>query len=698
MAPRPLTPSARSGSSHSKCVISRRSKRIGFLGRPRRPLVAAEVVGEHLLHDGRGDGAAPAARVLDDARDRDLGRVEGREGDEPRVVAHHLGAAVGARAVLAHLDHLRGAGLSRHHDAGHARLLARAALAHHHLAHAIAHLRERALLEMRLAEHLRLDLEHGPVRADDPLHVEGPAAGAAAGDGRRQIRHLERRGGHVALADRDRERLALEPGLAEAPPLPLRVRDRPGLLVREGDAGGTPKPQAMRVLGDPIDAQPAPNLVEEHVARLDDGLVQVDGAVPALLPAVEEMVPEGHAARAGDAREGGHHAFLQRARGDRDLEGRAGGEHALHGAVVERVLPVLDQRAPLRAPDAAREHVGVEGRVRDHREHLAAPWVERDDCPVGLAEGAVGGFLKVTVEGECERPARAVRLFLQHPDATPERIHLHLLVTGVAAQVLVEGLLEARLADQVAAHVVAVVLRELALAHLADVAEEMRGERPERIVAFRRDPQRDAGQVELMRLERDHPLPVDVAPEHDALVVLALAPGGAYSLVEPRLLLAEVPGKGPQDLAPALAPAGCGSSPSSSASAHRVRPGGTTGGARPARRRRTRRRWRPPCGAGTPGAPRARRRERDAWPSHVRPRSRFSHANAAKTAGATRAARAAPASPARIAWCPRGPGAAASAAAAAAATPRTRPPKKAIAITGRPRSNQRWRATKRTPR
>src|SRR5213078_1103987 len=136
--------------------------------------------------------------------------------------------------------------------------------------------------------------------------------------------------------------------------------------------------------------------------------------------------------------------------------------------------------------------------------------------------------------------------------AAAERIHLHLLVTGVAAQVLVEALLETRLADQVAAHVVAVVLRELALAHLADVAEEMRGERPERIVAFRRDPQRDTGQVELVCLERDHSLPVDVAAEHDALVVLAVAAGGAYPLVEPRLL-AEVPGKGPQDLAPALA-------------------------------------------------------------------------------------------------------------------------------------------------
>src|SRR5207247_8739579 len=137
--------------------------------------------------------------------------------------------------------------------------------------------------------------------------------------------HLERRGGHVALADRHRKRLALEPRLAEAPPLPLGVRDRADLLVREGDAGGEPEPEPMRVLGDPIDAQPAPHLVEEYVARLDDGLVQVDGAVPALLPAAEEMVAEGDAARAGHARERRHHAFLQRARRDRDLEGRAGG-------------------------------------------------------------------------------------------------------------------------------------------------------------------------------------------------------------------------------------------------------------------------------------------------------------------------------------------------------------------------------------
>src|SRR5207248_10695447 len=96
------------------------------------------------------------------------------------------------------------------------------------------------------------------------------------------------------------------------------------------------------------------------------------------------------------------------------------------------------------------------------------------------------------------------------------------------------------------------VLLVRATASLFDVTEDMRAVRPERILAFRRDPLRDAGQVELVRLYRDHPLPVDVTPEHDALVALAVAPGGVYPRVEPRLLLAEISGKRLQDLAPTL--------------------------------------------------------------------------------------------------------------------------------------------------
>src|SRR5438067_2283898 len=82
----------------------------------------------------------------------------------------------------------------------------------------------------------------------------------------------------------------------------------------------------------------------------------------------------------------------------------------------------------------------------------------------------------------------------------PVRVPRHLLPPGFAAQIRVEALLEASLADQVAGDVtVAVAPCQLALAHLADVTEEVRGQRPERIVALRRHLQRDAGQVELVR-------------------------------------------------------------------------------------------------------------------------------------------------------------------------------------------------------
>ena len=49
----------------------------------------------------------------------------------------------------------------------------------------------------------------------------------------------------------------------------------PPLLVVERDAGRRAEAETARVLGDRVDAEPLPDLVEEDVARLDDRLVQV---------------------------------------------------------------------------------------------------------------------------------------------------------------------------------------------------------------------------------------------------------------------------------------------------------------------------------------------------------------------------------------------------------------------------------------
>ena len=66
----------------------------------------------------------------------------------------------------------------------------------------------------------------------------------------------------------------------------------------------------------------------------------------------------------------------------------------------------------------------------------------------------------------------------------PERVDEQPLEPGRAAQVAIERGLDARLADLVAADELGVrPLRQLLLRHLADVAEDVRGERAVRVVA-----------------------------------------------------------------------------------------------------------------------------------------------------------------------------------------------------------------------
>src|SRR5262245_56821022 len=113
---------------------------------------------------------------------------------------------------------------------------------------------------------------YGAVRAVEPLHVVRPVARADVGDGRGEVRHLERRRSDVALADRDRQRLAREPRLLEDTPLPRRVRDGARLLMIERDAGLLAEAEAARVARQRIDPEPRADRVEERVARLDDRL------------------------------------------------------------------------------------------------------------------------------------------------------------------------------------------------------------------------------------------------------------------------------------------------------------------------------------------------------------------------------------------------------------------------------------------
>jgi len=318
--------------------------------------------------------------------------------------------------------------------------------------------------------------------------------------------------------------------------------------VLEADAGRQAEAEPACVLGDAVDAEALTRLVEEHVARLDDRAVEAHAAVPTLFPAAEEVAAELDAAGAGDPPGRRDGSCLERPRRHRDLEGRAGRELPLHGAVVQGPLAVLDERSPLVGPDAAREDVRVEGRVGEHDEDLAVARVEGDDRARRVAEGPLGHLLQVAVERERQGAARYVGDLLEDPHAPAEGVDLHLLPAGNTAQVPVPGLLEARLADEVARPVAARTVPQFRLAHLADVPEEVARERAEGVVAAGPHLDGDARQLELMRLERDHTTPVEVAPQHDALVRGALGRCMQH-LVHRALGLVEVRGDVPQHAA-----------------------------------------------------------------------------------------------------------------------------------------------------
>src|SRR5205807_4470504 len=111
---------------------------------------------------------------------------------------------------------------------------------------------------------------------------------SAVGDGGHHARNLYRRRQDGALANRHVRRVAEE---RRAPP-PPRGRDEPRLLSRQVDARGRPEAEGARVARDRVHPDPEARLVEVDVAGLDDRVVEVDGAVTALLPVAERPVAE----------------------------------------------------------------------------------------------------------------------------------------------------------------------------------------------------------------------------------------------------------------------------------------------------------------------------------------------------------------------------------------------------------------------
>ena len=170
--------------------------------------------------------------------------------------------------------------------------------------------------------------------------------------------------------------------------------------------------------------------------------------------------------------------------GHEDLEGRPGRELRLDGLVHQRVVGVSDELVPVGAVDADGKGVGIEAGTRDHGENLAIARVHGHDGAVAVAECQFGGALQVVVNGQSQVLAGDGVLDSEVADLAAVAVDNHFAGTVLAAQQLVVGLLDAGLAHHVAGLVVGKArIVQIVFAHLAHVADQVRGKAVARIKA-----------------------------------------------------------------------------------------------------------------------------------------------------------------------------------------------------------------------
>src|SRR6202041_3649021 len=132
------------------------------------------------------------------------------------------------------------------------------------------------------------------VGKDDMRTTEHAARGnTAEGAG-----ELDRRRGNSALADADRDGLAGEPLFMLSLQLPNRGGHDPGDLVGQIDASLLREAEGVSIFCDGVDAKTVCQRVVKRVARIRNGVVNVDHAV--VLVAGIEVAVEGGAAVALD--------------------------------------------------------------------------------------------------------------------------------------------------------------------------------------------------------------------------------------------------------------------------------------------------------------------------------------------------------------------------------------------------------------
>ncbi|MEZ4289978.1 MAG: hypothetical protein R3E53_05315 [Myxococcota bacterium] len=183
--------------------------------------------------------------------------------------------------------------------------------------------------------------------------------------------------------------------------------------------------------------------------------------------------------------------------------------------------------------DAAGEGVRVEGRRRDHREHVPVARIEGDErahpaLEVGLRgvldhEGVLGGLLQVEVEGEHEAPTGRGLDAIELLDLPTRDVDDHVHAACATAEMALLRSLDPGLADDLTGSVALEArLLELPGRDLADRPEHLRGERAEHVLAQRLLLELDARQRVAMGSDLRARLETEVLRERDGLEARAV--------------------------------------------------------------------------------------------------------------------------------------------------------------------------------
>ncbi|CPP66361.1 Uncharacterised protein [Bordetella pertussis] len=457
------------------------------------------------------------------------------------MVPQALVDGAGAILAAAQAEHLRGAGLAGGLVGRAGEGAPRRAGAHHVRHGALDHVDVLLLERDAVVERDLGRVDRARARVANRVHQVRTPIQAAVGQGRGGLRQLQQRERVVALPDRHGNRFAGIPALAIAIlvglALPFGGRQHPGLLAFQVDAGDLSETELLGKIVQRVHADLGAERIEIGIGRHHDGAVHVRHAIGGAAGVTEFLAAELEIARIGHAVGGAPLAQLQRGQGHERLVGRADGIGAVQRPVDQRMVGRLVQAAPILDVDPVDEQVGIERGLRNERQDFAGIGIERNQRAAPPLEGLFRQLLQLQVDRQHDVRARHRVDAAQGAHGASAGRDLDLFQAGAAMQGGLPGFLDALLADDVGAAVVAqlaglVQFFDVVLGDPADEADHVRRGLALRIFAHPARTQLDAREFERMRREPGGLGVVEVVAQLQA----GIAAGFAHPALEAALV------------------------------------------------------------------------------------------------------------------------------------------------------------------